>query len=151
VSGTVISRYTRWIGTYSTGDVIGIAKAGTAKDPITVRAQHVGKATISGSGGFSVGGGASYVTLSGFRLTGSRALSIPAGGSHLRITRNLVQISGSAQYWLTVAGPLVGFVSSPWAWGWYRSCRVPWLRCRGAAAEPCEDPRSGDRQGAGAG
>jgi hypothetical protein len=91
-------------GTYSTGDVIGITKAGTAKDPITVRAQHVGKATISGSGGFSVGGGASYVTLSGFRLTGSRALSIPAGASHLRITRNLVQMSGSAQYWLTVAG-----------------------------------------------
>jgi len=91
-------------GTYSTGDAIAITKAGTAKDPITVQAQHVGKATISGAGGFSIGGGASYVTLSGFRLTGSRALSIPAGAGHVRISRNVVQISGSAQYWLTVAG-----------------------------------------------
>jgi poly(beta-D-mannuronate) lyase len=91
-------------GTYSTSDVIAITKAGTAKDPITVRAQHVGKATVTGSGGFTIGSGTSYVVLSGFRLTGSRALSIPAGAAHVRITRNLVQISGSAQYWLTVAG-----------------------------------------------
>jgi hypothetical protein len=91
-------------GSYSTSSTINLSKAGTASAPITIQAEHVGGATITGSGGFSIGASASYVVLAGFRLTGSRGLSIPVGATHVRITRNVVQMAGNVQYWLTVAG-----------------------------------------------
>jgi poly(beta-D-mannuronate) lyase len=91
-------------GSYSTSSTISITKAGTASAPIVVQAQHVGAATITGSGGFSIASTASYVTLSGFRLTGASGLQIPVGATHARITRNTFQMAGSVQYWLQVAG-----------------------------------------------
>jgi Chondroitinase B/Carbohydrate binding module (family 6) len=91
-------------GIYTAGGPISISRAGTASAPITVQAQHVGGATITGSGGFSIGRGASYVVLSGFQLTGARGLSIPVGATHVQVTRNTFQMAGSVQYWLTVAG-----------------------------------------------
>ena len=91
-------------GTYTAGGPISISRAGTASAPITVQAQHPGGATITGSGGFSIGGSASYVVLSGFRLTGARGLSVPVGATHVQVTRNTFQMAGSVQYWLTVAG-----------------------------------------------
>jgi Chondroitinase B/Carbohydrate binding module (family 6) len=91
-------------GSYSTSSTINLSKAGTASAPITVQAEHVGGATISGSGGFSIASTASYVVLSGFRLTGSRGLTVPVGATHDRITRNVFQMAGSVQYWLQVAG-----------------------------------------------
>jgi hypothetical protein len=91
-------------GSYSTSSTINLSKAGTAGAPITIRPEHVGGATISGSGGFVISAGASYVVLAGFKLTGSRGLSIPVGATHVQITRNVFQMAGSVQYWLTVAG-----------------------------------------------
>jgi Chondroitinase B/Carbohydrate binding module (family 6) len=91
-------------GSYSTSSTINISKAGSASAPITIQAEHVGGATISGSGGFSIASTASYVVLSGFRLTGSRGLTVPVGATHDRITRNVFQMAGSVQYWLQVAG-----------------------------------------------
>jgi poly(beta-D-mannuronate) lyase len=44
------------------------------------------------------------VTLERFKLTGSQGLSIPAGATHIQITRNTFQMAGSVQYWLTVGG-----------------------------------------------
>src|SRR4051794_6031326 len=76
-------------GPGSTSSTISISRSGTASAPITVQAQHVGAATITGSGGFSIG--ASYVAVSGFRLTGSRTLSIPVGATHVQLTRNVFQ------------------------------------------------------------
>jgi len=67
-------------------------------------AQHVGGATITGSGGFSIASSASYVVLSGFRLTGSLGLSVPSGATQVQITRNVFQMAGSVQYWLRVSG-----------------------------------------------
>src|SRR4051794_28011865 len=87
-------------GSYSTSSVISIGKSGTTAAPVTVRAQHVGGAQISGSGGFSIGSSVSNVILSGFRLTGSRGLSVPVGAAHIQITRNVFQMAGSVQYWL---------------------------------------------------
>jgi poly(beta-D-mannuronate) lyase len=91
-------------GSYTTSSTISISKSGTASAPITIQAAHVGGAQISGSGGFAISGSASNVVLSGFRLTGSRGLSIPVGATHVQITRNTFQMAGSVQYWLTVAG-----------------------------------------------
>jgi poly(beta-D-mannuronate) lyase len=42
--------------------------------------------------------------LSGFKLTGSKGLSIPVGATHVQITRDTFQLAGSVQYWLTVGG-----------------------------------------------
>ncbi len=91
-------------GSYSTSSDISISRSGTASAPIVVRAQHVGGATITGSGGFTIGASTSYVTLSGFTLTGSQGLSIPVGATHIQVTRNTFQMAGSVQYWVTVAG-----------------------------------------------
>jgi poly(beta-D-mannuronate) lyase len=91
-------------GSYSTSSTINISVAGTADAPITIQAEHVGGATISGSGGFGISSTASYVVLSGFRLTGSLGLTVPVGATHDRITRNLFQMAGSVQYWLRIAG-----------------------------------------------
>src|SRR5436309_2353984 len=75
-------------GSYATSGTITISRSGNTSAPITVAAQHVGGATLSGSGGFSFRGGVSNVVLAGFRFTGSRGLSIPAGVTRIRITRN---------------------------------------------------------------
>jgi hypothetical protein len=91
-------------GSYSTSSTISITKAGTAGAPIVVQAQHVGGATITGSGGFDFASTASYVTLSGFKLTGSNGLNIPVGATHIQVSRNTFQMAGSVQYWLQVAG-----------------------------------------------
>ena len=91
-------------GSYSTSSVIQLSRPGTAAAPVTVRAQHTGGAQLSGSGGFAIGAGASNLVLSGFRLTGSRGLSVPVGATHVQITRNVFQLAGSVQYWLTVSG-----------------------------------------------
>src|SRR5207302_4451737 len=77
-------------GSYTTSSTISISRSGTASAPITVQAQHVGGATITGSGGLSFGG-VSYVVVAGFRFTGSRGLSIPVGATHIQFTRNTVQ------------------------------------------------------------
>ena len=91
-------------GSYSTSATISVTKSGTASAPITVAAQHVGGATITGSGGFSIGSSVSYVALAGFRFTGSKGMLIPVGATHIQVTRNLFQMAGSVQYWLQVGG-----------------------------------------------
>jgi poly(beta-D-mannuronate) lyase len=40
-------------GVYTTSTDINISKAGTAKQPITIAAQDIGRAEITGSGGFN--------------------------------------------------------------------------------------------------
>ncbi len=91
-------------GSYSTSSTINLSKAGTASAPITIQAEHVGGATITGSGGFTISASASYVVLSGFKITGSRGLTIPVGATHVQITRNVFQMAGSVKYWLQVSG-----------------------------------------------
>src|SRR3989440_11073492 len=76
-------------GSYSTSSTINLSRSGTASAPITVRAQHVGGAPITGSGGFSLGG-VSNVVIAGFRVTGSRGLSIPVGSTPIPFPRNTV-------------------------------------------------------------
>ena len=90
-------------GTYTTGGSIRITRSGTAAAPITVAARNVGKAEIRGSAGFSFGM-VSYVTVEGFRLTHGGGVTVPSGGHHVRLTRNVFQIStGSTTNWVTVS------------------------------------------------
>jgi hypothetical protein len=90
-------------GSYSTSKAIALSKSGTSAAPITIAAAHTGKAEIKGTDGFSFGG-ISYVTVEGFRLTHQNAVNIPTGANHVRLTRNVIQLSkSSTKNWVTVA------------------------------------------------
>jgi hypothetical protein len=88
-------------GSYTTSGPIRITRSGTGSAPITIAAQHVGGAEIRGSAGFALDG-IDYVTVEGFRLTHSGGLSIPGSSHHVRLSRNVIQIAGSATNWVTV-------------------------------------------------
>src|SRR5690242_6673002 len=88
-------------GSYS--GTVKLSKSGAAGKPVTVQAEHVGKATVSGTG-FTWGSGVSYVTLAGFVFKGSSGMSVPVGDTHDRISRNVFQLASGVGNWLTVAG-----------------------------------------------
>jgi hypothetical protein len=90
-------------GIYTTSGSISVSRSGTAAAHVVVAAQHVGGAEIRGSAGFSLGT-VSYVDVVGFRLTHSGGLTIPANAGHIRLSRNVIQISGSTTNWVTVVG-----------------------------------------------
>jgi hypothetical protein len=90
-------------GVYTTTGTIRLTRSGTSSAPVTVAAQHVGGAEIRGSAGFafeSVG----HVAVEGFRLTHSAAVNIPASSHHVRLSRNVIQLSNSGGNWVTVTG-----------------------------------------------
>lgn len=89
-------------GTYTTTGAITLRKSGTSAAPVTIAAQHVGKAEIRGSNGFSLAD-ADHVVVEGFRLRHAGGLGVPAGSHHVRLTRNVVQLTGSGN-WVTVTG-----------------------------------------------
>ncbi len=89
-------------GTYSTSGSIRLSRSGTATAPITVAAAHVGRAEIRGAAGFSFGTIANVV-VEGFRFTHRAAVSVPTSANHIRLTRNVFQLSGGTN-WLTIAG-----------------------------------------------
>src|SRR6266536_712265 len=83
-------------GVYITSGPIQLTRSGTSTAPITIAAQHVGKAEIDGP---------DYVAVEGFRLTHAAGVTIPAGANHTRLTRNVIQISSSSTTnWVTVVG-----------------------------------------------
>jgi poly(beta-D-mannuronate) lyase len=91
-------------GIYTTATDITISKAGTAKQPITISAQHAAAAEISGSGGFVLVSPAFYIIIRDFKFThaASRARS-SAGSSFCRWTNNIFETPGDGED-LTIAG-----------------------------------------------
>ncbi|SDX52835.1 Chondroitinase B [Amycolatopsis xylanica] len=87
-------------GSYTTSSPLTIKRSGTAAAPITIAAQHTGKAEIKGSSGFSFSGGTSWVVLQGFKLRHKANFSVPAGATHNRLTRLDIQLGGDGN-WLT--------------------------------------------------
>ncbi|MFC3453859.1 polysaccharide lyase 6 family protein [Amycolatopsis speibonae] len=90
-------------GSYSAGSAISVNRSGSANAPITITAEHVGKAEIKGSAGFSFSSSASNVVLRGFKLRHGGALSVPAGSTHNRLTRLDVQLTSGGN-WVTLSG-----------------------------------------------
>lgn len=90
-------------GVYTTSGPITLRRSGTPDAPVTVAAQQVGGAELRGAAGFSFAG-ADHLIVEGFRLTHSGGMNISADSDHVRFTRNVVQISGSATNWVTVTG-----------------------------------------------
>ncbi|KAA2262740.1 lyase [Solihabitans fulvus] len=89
-------------GVYNAGTAVTIRRSGTATAPITVSAEHIGRARITGSTGFAFSG-ASYVVLRGFQLRHGGSLQVPPGSTHIQLTRNDVQLTGAGN-WFTVSG-----------------------------------------------
>jgi hypothetical protein len=90
-------------GTYSAGSTLTIRRSGTASAPVTVAAEHTGLATITGSKTFAFASGVSNVVLRGFKFRNGATLSVPAGASHNRLTRNDFQLTTGGN-WVTVSG-----------------------------------------------
>lgn len=91
-------------GTYTTSQDITVSIAGTAAKPITIEAQVIGGAEISGAGGFHLTGTAAHLIIRGFRFThASSRARMAAGSSFCRWTRNIFQTTGKGEY-LTVNG-----------------------------------------------
>ncbi|MET8845625.1 polysaccharide lyase 6 family protein [Amycolatopsis sp. NPDC004625] len=90
-------------GSYSAGSTLSIKRSGSSSAPVTIAAEHTGKATITGSKTFSFAGGVHNVVLQGFRFRGSASLSVPAGASHNRLSRNDFQLTGDGN-WVSVNG-----------------------------------------------
>ena len=80
-------------GVYTTSSSIGIGRAGTAANPIVIRAQSVGGAEISGTHGFSFNSGASFGTVQGFKFTHAAAISMGSSANHCRLTRNIIELT----------------------------------------------------------
>jgi poly(beta-D-mannuronate) lyase len=89
-------------GTYSLGSDIKIAKSGTAQNPIVIAAENIGKAIIKGSGTFDIT--ASHIAVEGFVFNNSSTLEVPVGSHHVRLSRNVFQLSSSVKNWVSVAG-----------------------------------------------
>ncbi|ADJ43608.1 lyase precursor [Amycolatopsis mediterranei S699] len=90
-------------GSYSAGSTLSIKRSGTSTAPVTVAAEHTGQATITGSKTFAFASGVSNVVLRGFKFRGSAKLSVPAGASNNRLTRNDFQLTADGN-WVTVSG-----------------------------------------------
>jgi len=84
-------------GSYSVSSSINIARSS-----ITVAAQHVGKAKLTGGATFTFGT-VTAVGIEGFSFAGSAGLGVPTSADHVKISRNTFQLSSSGA-WLSVAG-----------------------------------------------
>ncbi len=91
-------------GVYNATNDIIINKIGTEKKPITIAAQHLGAAEITGKGGIKLTGPAAYIIIRGFKFThaSGRARS-EAGSSFCRWSQNIFETPGKGED-LTIAG-----------------------------------------------
>jgi len=80
-------------GIYNSPSAISVTKVGTAANPITIMAQTIGGVEITGTKGFTFSSPAAYITVQGFKFTHTNSINISSGTSHVRLTRNLVQLS----------------------------------------------------------
>lgn len=91
-------------GVYTTTEDIIVNNKGTEKEPITITAQNLGRAEITGKGGFSLMNPAAYIVIRGFKFTHAAGRAkTGVGTSYCRFTQNLFENPGDGEE-LTVAG-----------------------------------------------
>jgi poly(beta-D-mannuronate) lyase len=91
-------------GVYATTTDITIDRKGTAKQPITIAAQTIGGAEITGVSGFHIIKPATYIVIKGFKFTHASGKTKTDGGtSFCRITQNIFETPGKGED-LTIAG-----------------------------------------------
>jgi len=85
-------------GTYTASADITISKQGTASKPITIQAQTIGGAEITGTNGFNIVSPAAYIIIKGFKFTHSASQATMASGtSFCRWTHNIFQTPGEGE------------------------------------------------------
>jgi hypothetical protein len=80
-------------GVYTTSASLGINRVGTAANRIVIRAETVGGVEITGTHGFNLNSGATYITIQGFKFTHAASIGISSGASFCRLTRNVIQLA----------------------------------------------------------
>ena len=86
-----------------TADIL-INKTGTKEKPITIAAEELVNAEITGSGGFNLQNGAAYIIINGFKFTHEASKARCSHGSNFcRWTQNIFETPGTGDY-LTIAG-----------------------------------------------
>jgi len=95
-------------GKYTTSESILVSRHGTPEKPIIIEAESTGGVEISGSNGFIISSGSSYLIIKGFRFShNTGTFRIEAGAVHCTITRNLFECapveSGTKPY-LSISG-----------------------------------------------
>lgn len=88
-------------GVYTSSADITVSKKGTAALPITIAAETIGGAEITGTGGFSIVSPAAYVIIKGFKFTHAAShAKMGSGTSFCRWTRNIFETPGEGEYLL---------------------------------------------------
>jgi poly(beta-D-mannuronate) lyase len=91
-------------GVYTTTADINIDRKGTATQPITIAAEAIGGAEITGVSGFHLIKPATYIVIKGFKFTHASGKTKTDGGtSFCRITQNIFETPGKGED-LTIAG-----------------------------------------------
>jgi poly(beta-D-mannuronate) lyase len=91
-------------GLYKTDVDILISTAGTKAQPITIAAQEMGTAEITGVSGFNLVSPATYIIIKGFKFThGASKARLGGGTSFCEWTHNIFETPGTGDY-LTIAG-----------------------------------------------
>ena len=91
-------------GKYNSAEDITIRCAGNFYQPITITAQTLGGAEITGKGGFKIESPASYIVIQGFVFTHASDKAVMGPGTKFcRWTRNIFQTTGEGNY-LTIMG-----------------------------------------------
>jgi poly(beta-D-mannuronate) lyase len=91
-------------GVYTASSDITVTKTGTASQPITIAAQTIGGAEITGTAGFNLSSPAAYIIIRGFKFTHTASKAkMDSGTSFCRWTRNIFQTPGDGEY-LTISG-----------------------------------------------
>jgi poly(beta-D-mannuronate) lyase len=88
-------------GRYESSGTVTVAVAGTAEQPIVIRAETVGGAEIAGDAGFRLREPAAYVVIQGFHFTHEAGeMELGEGVHHSRVTRNVFELTvdGRARY-----------------------------------------------------
>ncbi|WP_109700221.1 chondroitinase-B domain-containing protein [Chitinophaga deserti] len=82
-------------GVYTATSNITINRQGTAAKPITITAETVGGAEITGTGGFAIASPAAHIVISGFLFTHSAGkATIGRGTSFCKLIRNVYKTPG---------------------------------------------------------
>lgn len=91
-------------GVYASTENIVVKCSGTAAKPITIAAQTIGDAEISGTGGIIIQKPSAYVIIKGFKLSNAANKNeLGAGSSFCQFTRNIFECTGEGNY-LSIVG-----------------------------------------------
>jgi poly(beta-D-mannuronate) lyase len=86
-------------GIYTSSDDIIIRNSGTASKPITITAESIGGAEITGEGGFNIASPSAWIIIKGFKFTHAAAHAKSAAGtSFCRWTQNFFETPGKGDY-----------------------------------------------------